>query len=291
MLSAAIVRELTNRVKIPRLRVHAFKTLCALILPIRDEPGQVGPSVPRLSQLVARNLGCSRADAVRLIEAGRAADQAGRLFNGARTTLDGDGPWTVRVDGVPVQLHDVYHLLQHKPAGVVTALRDPVHSTAYQLLRAAPLFRELRPVGRLDLDSTGVLLWTTSGDWVHRLTHPKHAVPRTYHVALARPFRPPPDHGDLVLDDGHHPRIAALATLSSADVHPAALPAPAGTVVWAAITIVGGAYHEVRRIFAALGSHVLGLCRVAFGDFILPTDLPPGAWRAESGDAGQRGRR
>jgi 16S rRNA pseudouridine516 synthase len=82
----------------------------------------------------------------------------------------------------------------------------------------------------------------------------------------------------LVLEDGHRPVISTLAPLPRADAHTALL-VPADAPVLATITIVGGAYHEVRRIFAALGSHVLALCRVAYGDYTLPADLPAGGWR------------
>jgi 16S rRNA pseudouridine516 synthase len=101
-------------------------------------------------------------------------------------------------------------------------------------------------------------------------------VPRTYQAALARDHGPLP--ADLVLDDGHRPRVTDVAPLARADAHPS-LDVPADTRALASITIVGGAYHEVRRIFAALGSHVLGLCRVRFGDLDLPLDLAPGAYR------------
>ncbi|HXT98050.1 MAG TPA: pseudouridine synthase, partial [Polyangia bacterium] len=172
--------------------------------------------------------------------------------------------------------YDRVSLMLNKPTGCVTALRDPQHPTAYALLRSAPLHGELRPVGRLDLDTSGLLLWTTDGAQIQRLTHPKRAVPRTYQAALARAFAPPP--AKLVLDDGHEPQVTALEALPRGAAHPS-LQVPPETVVLAAITIVGGAYHEVRRIFAALGSHVLGLCRVRFGDLELPGDLAPGAFR------------
>ena len=81
-----------------------------------------------------------------------------------------------------------------------------------------------------------------------------------------------------MLEDGHEPRVTELTTLARADAHPS-LEVPADTAALASITIIGGAYHEVRRIFAALGSHVLGLCRVRFGDVDLPADLPLGAYR------------
>jgi 16S rRNA pseudouridine516 synthase len=111
---------------------------------------------------------------------------------------------------------------------------------------------------------------------IQRLTHPKRAVPRTYQAALAGGFRPAPP--DFVLDDGYRPQITALADLARADAHPS-LDLPADTTALATITITGGAYHEVRRIFAALGSHVLGLCRVGYGDVVLPADLAPGSYR------------
>ena len=86
-------------------------------------------------------------------------------------------------------LFDVARVVLNKPLGCVTALRDPRHPTAYALLRGAPLFDELRPVGRLDLDTSGLLFWTTDGQEIQRLTHPKRAVPRTYQAALAGPFQ------------------------------------------------------------------------------------------------------
>ncbi len=145
-----------------------------------------------------------------------------------------------------------------------------------RLLRGAPLWSELRSVGRLDLDTSGLLLWTTDGTEIQRLTHPKRAVPRTYQASLAGGFRPAP--AEFVLDDGYRPQITALADLSRADAHPS-LDVPPDTTALATITITGGAYHEVRRIFAALGSHVLGLCRVGYGDVALPSDLAPGSYR------------
>jgi 16S rRNA pseudouridine516 synthase len=225
--------------------------------------------VERLDRLLARNLGCSRAEARRLIAAGEIVDQVtGSPLLDPRAERD-----AVLFEGRPLILYQAFHLMLNKPTGYLSALTDERHPVAYTLLREAPLHGELRPVGRLDLDTTGLLLWTTDGTWLHRLTHPKYGLPRTYHAALARPFRPP---ADLTLEDGHRPDIRELAVLDSP--HPS-LSRPADTALCARITIVGGAYHEVRRIFAALGSHVLGLCRVQFGRLALPDDLPLGEFR------------
>jgi 16S rRNA pseudouridine516 synthase len=229
----------------------------------------------RLDILLARNLGWSRADARAAITDGRVAI-AGAPAADPRADLDAAQPLPATVDDEEVALYDVARVLLNKPTGCVTALRDPRHPTAYALLCDAPLHAELRPVGRLDIDTSGLLLWTTDGAEIQRLTHPKRAVPRTYQAALARPHAPLPP--DLVLDDGHRPHVDALGPLARADAHPS-LDVPADATAFATITIIGGAYHEVRRIFAALGSHVLALCRVRFGDLELPGDLAPGGYR------------
>ncbi|HEY7374232.1 MAG TPA: pseudouridine synthase [Polyangia bacterium] len=230
----------------------------------------------RLDVLLARNLGWSRT-AVRAAIAGGRVSIAGAPANDPRVDLDATAlPLAAAVDDEPVALHDRARVLLNKPVGCVTALRDPRHPTAYALLREAPLHGELRPVGRLDVDTSGLLLWTTDGAEIQRLTHPKRAVPRTYQAALARDHAPLPEA--LILDDGHRPVITDLSPLARDAAHPSlALPADASAL--ASITIVGGAYHEVRRIFAALGSHVVGLCRVRFGELELPRDLAPGAYR------------
>jgi len=232
--------------------------------------------VARLDVLLARNLGWSRANARAAIDEGVVLI-GGAPATEARADIDAAGlPVEAIVDGERVQLFDVARVLLNKPLGCVTALRDPRHPTAYALLRDAPLHAELRPVGRLDIDTSGLLLWTTDGAEIQRLTHPKRAVPRTYQAALARPHQPLPP--DLVLEDGLRPHIAALVPLDRADAHPS-LEAPADAPVLASITVTGGAYHEVRRIFAALGSHVLALCRVRYGEIELPRDLSPGEYR------------
>ena len=230
----------------------------------------------RLDALLARNLGCTRGAARALVEDGGLVVDGVALTN-PRAAIPGDRlPMVALVDGVERRIYDRVRVLLNKPLGYVTALRDPRHPTAYELLRAAPLHAELRPVGRLDLDTSGLLLWTNDGAEIQRLTHPRRAVPRTYQAALARPFAPLP--AVLRLDDGHEPNVLELRELPRDQAHPS-LATPPETALLASITIGGGAYHEVRRIFAARGSHVLGLCRVRFGAAALPPDLPLGGYR------------
>jgi len=248
---------------------------------IGSTPSCIVDLVARLDELIARNLGISKTAVARLCDEARVRAPDGAILSDRKAMMvAGADPLApaarVRIDDDEVALYDSAVVLQHKPVGVVTALHDNRHPTAYALLEDAPLFGELRAVGRLDLESSGLLLWTTDGALTQRLTHPKRRVPRTYQAALAGPFRAPAP--DLTLEDGYRPEIVALGELTRAAAHPGLIVGPEAATL-ATITIVGGAYHEVRRIFAALGSHVTGLCRVSFGDYTLPGDLPPGAWR------------
>jgi 16S rRNA pseudouridine516 synthase len=230
----------------------------------------------RIDVLLARNLGCTRGAARALVKDGGLV-VGGVPVTNPRAAIPAERlPLLALVDGVEHRIHDRVRVLLNKPLGCVTALHDPRHPTAYALLREAPLHAELRPVGRLDLDTTGLLIWTNDGTEIQRLTHPRRAVPRTYQAALARPFAAMPP--GLRLDDGHEPNVLALGELPRDQAHPS-LAMPPETALLASITVGGGAYHEVRRIFAALGSHVLGLCRVRFGALDLPPDLPLGGYR------------
>lgn len=233
--------------------------------------------MPRIDAIIAHNLGLSRKQVVRLLRAGRVCDEGGARLDDPRERLSpSELPRAIALDGQRVILYHHYDLLLHKPLGVVTALRDLRHPTAYDLLHDAPLRRDLRAVGRLDKDTSGLLLWTTDGTLLHKLTHPRYAVERQYHVTLSRPWHGRPE--ELVLDDGHRPRIVALRALERAAVHPGLQPVPDATT-FATITVTTGRFHEIRRIFVALGSEVLALCRVRFGRVQLPEDLAPGHWR------------
>lgn len=239
--------------------------------------------MPRLDQLLARNLGQSRREVTRLLRSGAVAGPSGESLRDGRLAIAVTQlPFDVHVTGVALRLREHVHLIQHKPVGVVTSRNDDRHPTAWGLLEGAPMHAELRAIGRLDLDAAGLLLWTTDTPQVHALTHPRRAVPRTYQVALARAWTPasldPAGLPELTLADGSRPRITELATLPEHELHPA-LQRPPGTLALARITLLDGAYHEVKRIFAALDSHVLRLVRVAHAGLWLPEDLEPGTWR------------
>ncbi|MEK7953593.1 pseudouridine synthase [Luteolibacter soli] len=161
-------------------------------------------------------------------------------------------------------------LMFHKPAGYTCSTDDP-GDTIYDLLPPRYALRNpvLSPVGRLDKDTTGLLLMTDDGQLLHRLISPKHHVPKTYQVTLDRPLEGHEEalfsNGELVLRGEDKPLLpATLEVLGEKE---------------ARITLEEGRYHQVRRMFAAAGNHVLELKRVSIGGLALPDDLEEGEWR------------
>lgn len=149
-------------------------------------------------------------------------------------------------------------VLMDKPVGVLTSRAPEGGSPTVFDLLDDPAAPRVEPVGRLDLDSSGLLLLTGDGRLIQRLTHPKREIPRTYVATIAG--EPDPDVvaslrvGTFALRDGHRP-------------HPRQLD-PVGEGEWR-VTLVEGKYHEVRRMFAAAGAHVTALRRTRFAAFSL----------------------
>jgi pseudouridine synthase len=221
----------------------------------------------RLQKILADAGIASRRAAERLMLAGRVT------VNGAVVATPGATADPVHdrvaVDGLPIAMPDrqIYVAL-HKPAGYVTTVRDERgRPTALDLVRDVPA--RLFPVGRLDLDSEGLLLLTTDGALTERLTHPRHEIEKEYTLLVDR--EPPPA------------ALAALATgidLDGRTTAPARVRrltrAPAG--VWLSITIHEGRNRQVRRMCSAVGLRVLRLIRVRVGPVLLG-DLAAGAHR------------
>ena len=200
-----------------------------------------------------------------LFAAGRVTDAGG-----SAVTLDADLPHhAVRVDGEVLDPPPGALLMLHKPLGYTCSTRDQ-GLLIYHLLPARFRLRKpvLASVGRLDRDTSGLLLLTDDGALLHRLTSPRSKLPKTYEVTLARDLR------------GDEAAVFGSGTLRLAsDDKPLA---PANLTVLgprqARLVITEGRYHQVRRMFAAVGNHVLALHRSAVGGLSLG-DLPPGAWR------------
>lgn len=217
------------------------------------------------------NLGYgSRREVTGLLQARRVTHADGRLVR------DGDS-WShdaLRVHGEPLDPAPGSVVLLHKPVGFVTSSSD-VPPLVYDLLPPRFLRRSpiMAAVGRLDRDTSGLLLFTDDGALNHRLTSPKADVPKRYHVTLAEPLR-----GDEV------EQLATGTLLLKGETEPLA---PATLQLLderhVTVTIREGRYHQVRRMFAALGNHVTALHREALGALELG-DLAVGAWRVLTAD-------
>jgi len=220
----------------------------------------------RLDQLLA-NLGyCSRSQA-------RDWVRAGRVTVGGKVVKDFGlkaAPATVLVDGEPLDHADGLLLLVHKPLGLVCSHDEREGPNVYSLL--PPRWRQRNPVvtsvGRLDKDTSGLILLTDQSELVHRLTSPKHKVPKVYHATLEADL--PAGLGEL---------FAAGTLVLTGEKEPCA---PATLQVLGAreagLTLTEGRYHQVRRMFASQGCEVLTLHRTRFGHLDLG-GLAAGQWR------------
>ncbi len=218
----------------------------------------------RLDQFVSQAIGLSRSDAQKLIRMGR-IQVAGASIAKPATHIPSDS--SVRLDNEPISLPGNIYIMLHKPAGVVSATEDPSHRTVLDLIDH-PHRHTLHVVGRLDKDTTGLLLITNDGGWSHRLMSPKHHVPKTYLATLAEPLT---EEGAAQLRAG---------VLLHGEKRPTQ---PAGVEILpnqqARITIHEGMYHQVKRMFAAVGNRVEALHRERVGIFELDTNLRAGQWR------------
>jgi 16S rRNA pseudouridine516 synthase len=201
-----------------------------------------------------------------LIEAGLVRVQGERVTDPAARFVADRLP--IEVEGQPWQCRTQALVLLHKPAGYECS-QKPSAWPSVMLLLPAPLRRRgVQPVGRLDQDTTGLLLLTDDGALIHRLTSPKKQVPKVYEVRTDRP-----------VDDAQVQRLLAGVVLDD-DPKPVRAEGcePTGSH-GLRLTLVQGKYHQVKRMLAAVGNHVVGLHRSAFGQLVLPDTLAPGQWR------------
>lgn len=171
---------------------------------------------------------------------------------------------TVAVDGTPIVFTETVYYMLNKPAGVITATEDCRHKTVMDLLpdRRTDLF----PVGRLDIDTEGLLLITNDGMTGHRLLSPKRHVDKTYYVET-----------DFPIPHDAKKRFEAGIDLGDFTAMPAYLEQLGERN--ARLTVREGKFHQVKRMFEAVGTHVVYLKRLTMGPLILDETLAPGESR------------
>jgi 16S rRNA pseudouridine516 synthase len=225
----------------------------------------------RLDRLLA-NMGYgSRKEVAALAAAGQVVLDGQAIRKGdAKVAVSRDLPERMTVRGAPLDPPPGLALMLHKPLGVTCSHKE-AGALVYDLLPQRWKAREpaISTVGRLDKDTSGLLLLTDDGDLLHRIISPRANVPKRYLVTLARPL------------DGSEGAVFAAGTLmlegEARPLLPAELEAHSPTS--AHLTIHEGRYHQVRRMFAAVGNHVEALHRDRVGGLDLPADLEPGRWR------------
>ena len=178
--------------------------------------------------------------------------------NGLQLTLDGV-TWTYR---------EKAYVLMHKPAGYECSHHPSHHPSVFSLLPSPLLQRGVQCVGRLDQDTTGLLLFSDDGQFIHRMISPRKGIAKVYRATCADPVT------DAMLD--------ALRTGVALNDEPAPIAALACESIDShtlRLTLAEGKYHQVKRMIAATGNRVDSLHREAIGGHALPADLPAGAWR------------
>lgn len=225
----------------------------------------------RLDRLLAGMGYGSRADIARLARLGAVVLDGGEITDAsARVAVTPDLSRRMMVDGAPLDPPPGLVVMMHKPLGVTCSHKED-GALVHDLL--PPRWRRRDPavstIGRLDKQTSGLLLLTDDGDLLHRVISPRRHVPKVYLATLARPLEGGEAalfaSGDLVLEGEDRPLApAALEVLSPTQ---------------ARLTVTEGRYHQVRRMFAAAGNHVQALHRERVGGLALPDDLAPGRWR------------
>ena len=200
-----------------------------------------------------------------LVEAGRV--RIGGVVQrdpGAEVAAEG---LVLEVEGVEWPWVDKALVMLHKPAGYECSLKPRHHPSVTSLLPPPLRTRGVQPVGRLDEDTTGLLLLTDDGGLLHRLTSPKHHVPKVYQVKERHP-----------VDDTQLEALRRGVQLVD-DPRPAVALAAERTGERSLVLTLGeGRYHQVKRMLAAVGNRCDALHRSGFGRLTLPADLAPGRW-------------
>jgi 16S rRNA pseudouridine516 synthase len=219
----------------------------------------------KLVKLIA-NLGYgSRKDVSAMFREGRITDAAGEVLYSDDRVAHAD----IRIDGEALDSPAGLALMLHKPVGYTCSTKDPGR-IVYDLL--PPRFRLRSPllsmVGRLDRDTSGLLLLTDDGALLHRIVSPKSRLPKVYEATLAHDLR------------GDEAGLFASGTLQLESENTPLAPARLEVVAprLARLTLTEGRYHQVRRMFAAVGNHVQALHRSRIGGLELG-GLAPGEWR------------
>lgn len=208
----------------------------------------------------------SRKSCVAQVRAG-AVGVNGAVCDDPETEVDPAG-LELTLDGVTWMFREQAYVLMHKPAGYECSHHPSHHPSVFSLLPAPLLQRGVQCVGRLDHDTTGLLLFSDDGQFIHRMISPRKGIAKVYRATCAESVT------DAMLD-----ALRQGVALNDEPVPIAALACDRLDACTLRLTLAEGKYHQVKRMIAATGNRVETLHREAIGSYALPADLPPGGWR------------
>lgn len=222
----------------------------------------------RLDKYICDNSTLTRSLATKAIKSGRIKVNSSKAKSGSqKIQINVD---QVFFDGQLVESQPSNrYFMMNKPKGVVCANIDGDHALVFDLMSSEINVTKLHTVGRLDKDTTGLLLITDDGQWSHQITSPKHHQAKTYRAWLAE---------DLIVDAEQQVEAGIILKDEIKPTLPAQLKRITDSEVL--ITISEGRYHQVKRMFAALGNRVVSLHRESIGEIALDSQLAPGEYRA-----------
>ena len=220
----------------------------------------------RLAQLIFSQGFGTRRECEALILAGWVRIEGGVCDDPAQEVTPEGLVFEVRGETWPYRQRALIAL--HKPAGHECSQKPKHHPSVYSLLPAPLRRRDVQAVGRLDEDTTGLLLFTDDGGLIHRWTSPKHHLPKVYEVGCKH-----------AVDDAQVERLLAGVVLLDSPESVRAAACERRDAHTLRLTLTEGKYHQVKRMVAAVGNRVECLHRSTFGAYGLPPDLAPGQWR------------
>ncbi|MGB2831814.1 MAG: 16S rRNA pseudouridine(516) synthase [Methylotenera sp.] len=196
----------------------------------------------------------------------------GEMCDDPEATFDLDN-LTYTVKGEAWEYREKSYLMMHKPSNYECSHKTLHHPTIYSLLPHPLVEREVQCIGRLDEDTTGLILISDDGQFIHRMSSPKHKVPKVYEVTCKHP-----------VSDEQIAHILKGVQLIDEDAPIAALACTRLAENIIHMTLSEGKYHQVKRMVAAISNRVEALKRIQIGELKLPEDLAVGAWRWLSAD-------
>ena len=221
----------------------------------------------RIDKIIASQGKYSRSEVKKLVRDGRVTLD-GSVIKSSDVKADPDKS-CIAIDGKSIGYKKHLYIMLNKPQGVVSATEDTDHKTVIDLVPKELKRDGLFPAGRLDGDTVGFVLITDDGDFAHRILSPKNHIMKTYHATLQRPVT---DEDIRAFRDGIELKDGTLCL--EAQVKPLE-----GDEPMAEIKICEGKYHQVKRMFAALGNKVVFLKRVKMGSLALDESLEEGQCR------------